>query len=106
MAGHVDDFHLAGNENSPRWQEIKLSIDTRYRWGTAKLNSYRHAGTDLEIVEDPAHGRYPVVDQSFYIEKEITACPASRAAQAQHGSQVFQAASCPNLERCLCCWFR
>jgi hypothetical protein len=77
MAGHVDDFHLAGNENSPRWQEIKLSIDTRYRWGTAKLNSYRHAGTDLEIVEDPAHGRYPVVDQSFYIEKEITACPAS-----------------------------
>ena len=101
MAGHVDDFHRAGNENSPRWQEIKHSIDTRYRWGTAKLNSYRHAGTDLEMVEDPVHGRCLVVDQSFYIEtlqdvdiepnrfcqseallsqKEITACRASLGA--------------------------
>jgi len=68
MAGHVDDFHRAGNQNSPQWQEIKRSIDTRYRWGTAKLNSYRHAGTDLEIAEDPAHGRCLVVDQSLYIE--------------------------------------
>ena len=30
MAGHVDDFHRAGNQNSPQWQEFKRSIDTRY----------------------------------------------------------------------------
>ena len=68
MAGHVDDFHRAGNENSAAWKQIKQSIDQRYKWGGVKLNAYRHAGTDLEIVNDATLGRCLVVDQSYYVE--------------------------------------
>ena len=68
MAGHVDDFHRAGNENSAAWKQIKQSIDQRYKWGSVKLNAYRHAGTDLEIVNDATLGRCLVVDQSYYVE--------------------------------------
>lgn len=50
MAGHVDDFHRAGNENSAAWRHIKQSIDQCYKWGSVKVNAYRHAGTHLVVV--------------------------------------------------------
>ncbi|CAK9112453.1 unnamed protein product [Durusdinium trenchii] len=68
MAGHVDDFHRAGDVKDSRWTQIKAAIDKQYRWGTAKQNSYRHAGTDLSMQKDAKFGRCLVVDQQFYIE--------------------------------------
>ena len=49
-------------------KHIKQSIDQRYKWGSVKMNAYRHAGTDLEIVNDPSLGRCLVVHQSYYVE--------------------------------------
>ena len=46
----------------------KAAIDKQYRWGAAKQNSYRHAGTDLSTQKDAKFGRCLVVDQQFYIE--------------------------------------
>ena len=101
MAGHVDDFHRAGDMSDERWLQVRKSIDEMYKWGSVKVNAYRHAGTDLEMKTDPKFGRCLVVDQSFYIEtlqdieidpqrfsqgeevltaKEITACRASLGA--------------------------
>ena len=101
MAGHVDDFHRAGDKNNPRWNEVRASIDKMYKWGTVKTNQYRHAGTDLTMTNDPAFGRCLVIDQSYYIDsiqdvqiapdrfsksdsiltpKEITECRASLGA--------------------------
>ncbi|CAL1139358.1 unnamed protein product [Cladocopium goreaui] len=98
MAGHVDDFHRAGDLQDERWLKIRSSIDTMYKWGQLKKNEYRHAGTDLSMTTDPNYGRCLVVDQSYYIEmledvqidpqrfsmtsspltaKEISACRAS-----------------------------
>ena len=98
MAGHVDDFHRAGDLQDERWLKIRSSIDTMYKWGQLKKNEYRHAGTDLSMATDPTYGRCLVVDQSYYIEmledvqidpqrfsmtsspltsKEISACRAS-----------------------------
>ena len=101
MAGHVDDFHRAGDKNNPRWNEVRASIDKMYKWGSVKTNQYRHAGTDLTMTNDSAFGRCLVIDQSYYIDsiqdvqiapdrfsksdssltpKEITECRASLGA--------------------------
>jgi hypothetical protein len=68
MAGHVDDFHRAGDVSDERWLKIRASIDSMYKWGQLKKNEYRHAGTDLSMKTDPIYGRCLVVDQSYYIE--------------------------------------
>ena len=68
MSGHVDDFHRAGQSDNPKWNAICKKIDELYKWGSVKHNSYRHAGTDLQIVQDPQFGRCLVVDQSYYVE--------------------------------------
>lgn len=63
MGGHVDDFHCAGNMNSPRRQDIRKRIDSRYRWGTVKINQYRHAGASLGAVQWLAFKRSPWLAQ-------------------------------------------
>ena len=68
LAGHVDDFHRAGDCSDPRWLAVRSAIDAQYRWGSTKTNQYRHAGTDLTMTQDPEFGRCLVVDQSYYIE--------------------------------------
>ena len=62
MAGHVDDFHRAGDVSDERWLKIRASIDSMYKWG--KKNEHRHAGTDLAMKTDPIYGKCLVVDQS------------------------------------------
>ncbi|OLP86139.1 hypothetical protein AK812_SmicGene32791 [Symbiodinium microadriaticum] len=44
MGGHVDDFHRIGDQRSAEWLAIRKSIDEAYKWGTAKVGRYRHAG--------------------------------------------------------------
>ena len=51
MGGHVDDFHRVG-DGSPEWLEIKEKINKAYKWGMAKVNNYRHAGTDIMTLKD------------------------------------------------------
>ena len=68
MAGHVDDFHRAGDRTNERWNEIRRKIDALYKWGSIKTNQYRHAGTDLSMHSDSVYGRTLVVDQQYYIE--------------------------------------
>ena len=92
MGGHVDDFHRAGNMKSTAWQAIRKRIDQRYRWGTTKMNQYRHAGTDLTMTEDPQHGRCLAVDQSFYIgtlqDVDISASRMSQPAAELTASEI------------------
>ena len=101
MAGHVDDFHRAGDRTDEKWNEIRRKIDALYTWGSIKTNQYRHAGTDLSMHSDSVYGRTLVVDQQYYIEtlqdvqidpqrfsqghlemtaKEVTECRASLGA--------------------------
>eukprot|EP00435_Cladocopium_sp_Y103_P006371 s604_g2.t1 len=68
MAGHVDDFHRAGDLRDERWLQIRSQIDAMYKWGQLKKNEYRHAGTDLCMTMDPTFGRCLTIDQSYYIE--------------------------------------
>ena len=68
MAGHVDDFHRAGDLSDQRWLQISSKIDAMYKWGQLKKNEYRHAGTDLTLTQDPVFGRCLTIDQSYYIE--------------------------------------
>ena len=68
MAGHVDDFHRAGDLSDQRWLQIRSKIDAMYKWGQLKRNEYRHAGTDLTLTQDPVFGRCLNIDQSYYIE--------------------------------------
>ena len=68
MGGHVDDFHRVGNSKSPEWVEICQKIDKAYQWGTIKRRSYRHAGTDINTI-DQADGTFRIeIDQDAYIE--------------------------------------
>ena len=67
MGGHVDDFHRIG-DNSSEWLDIKKQIDTSYKWGMAKTDSYRHAGTDVSTVVDENNNKMIVVDQTYYTE--------------------------------------
>ena len=50
MGGHVDDFHVVGNPHSDEWKMIYDRILASYKWGTAKRENYRHAGTDIKTV--------------------------------------------------------
>ena len=36
MAGHVDDFHRAGDRTNAKWNEIRRKIDALYKWGSIK----------------------------------------------------------------------
>ena len=68
MGGHVDDFHRIGDNDSEEWQAIKQAIDKAYKWGTAKVQNYRHAGTDVSTVMDARNYMKVVVDQDYYVE--------------------------------------
>ena len=68
MGGHVDDFHRIGSPHDEEWAAIKRSIDEAYTWGTAKVGSYRHAGTDIEVTRDHDGDRVITVNQQYYID--------------------------------------
>ena len=68
MGGHVDDFHRVGCRRSPEWQEVKRQIDAAYKWGTAKKDEYRHAGTDLKVTRDTDGHQVITVNQQYYID--------------------------------------
>ncbi|OLQ13334.1 hypothetical protein AK812_SmicGene2723 [Symbiodinium microadriaticum] len=67
MGGHVDDFHRIGDD-SPEWLSIKESVNKAYKWGTAKVRSYRHAGTDVFTVPDELGHDSIEVNQDYYTE--------------------------------------
>ena len=68
MGGHVDDFHCVGDPRSQAWKAIYAKILSAYKWGTAKENNYRHAGTDLKTIPD-GNGNFKItIDQDAYIE--------------------------------------
>ncbi|OLQ06342.1 hypothetical protein AK812_SmicGene10384 [Symbiodinium microadriaticum] len=67
MGGHVDDFHRIGDD-SPEWLSIKESVNKAYKWGTAKVRSYRHAGTDVVTVPDELGHDSIEVNQDYYTE--------------------------------------
>ena len=67
MGGHVDDFHRIGDD-SPEWLSIKESVNKAYKWGTAKVRSYRHAGTDVITVPDELGHDSIEVNQDYYTE--------------------------------------
>ena len=68
MGGHVDDFHCVGDPHSQEWKAIYAKILSAYKWGTAKENNYRHAGTDLKTIPD-GNGNFKItIDQDAYIE--------------------------------------
>ena len=68
MGGHVDDFHRIGSPHDEEWAAIKRSIDEAYTWGTAKVGSYRHAGTDIEVTRDRDGDQVITVNQQYYID--------------------------------------
>ena len=68
MGGHVDDFHRAGDLTNEAWCKVRQLTNEAYKWGQVKSNSYRHAGTDLEMKENAIDGRYLEVHQDSYIE--------------------------------------
>jgi hypothetical protein len=47
VGGHVDDFNRAGDLQDPEWLRIREAIDKSYKWGTVKINQYRHTGLDI-----------------------------------------------------------
>ena len=67
IGGHVDDFNRAGDLTDPAWCKIRSEIDKSYKWGTTKVNQYRHTGLDLNVKYEGDD--YVVeVDQNFYAE--------------------------------------
>ena len=67
IGGHVDDFNRGGDLQDPLWLEIRSKIDQAYKWGTTKVNNYRHTGLDLQV--RPEGGQhYITVDQDFYVD--------------------------------------
>ena len=95
MAGHVDDFHRSGDMKDPRWLKIRSEIDKKWKWGLAKKNEYRHAGTDLHMETDPVYGRCLVVDQNFYIEMlEDVQIDPQRFSQSQELMQSNEITAC------------
>ena len=67
MGGHVDDFHRVG-DGSSEWLAIKEKINGAYKWGMAKRNNYRHAGTDVSTIRDDRGYMKIVVNQDYYAE--------------------------------------
>ena len=57
--------HRVGKNKSPEWVEICQKIDKAYQWGTIKRRSYRHAGTDINTI-DQADGTFR--QDAYYIE--------------------------------------
>lgn len=47
--GHVDDFNRAGDLADPEWARVREGIDRAYKWGSVKVNNYRHTGIDLSV---------------------------------------------------------
>ncbi len=67
VGGHVDDFNRAGDLQDPEWLRIRAEIDKSYKWGTTKVNQYRHTGLDLQVRQEG--GEYYVeMDQTFYTD--------------------------------------
>eukprot|EP00434_Breviolum_minutum_P013481 symbB.v1.2.011883.t2/scaffold806.1/size231046/10 len=52
VGGHVDDFNRAGDLQDPEWLRIRAEIDKSYKWGTTKVNQYRHTGLDLQVKQE------------------------------------------------------
>ena len=50
MGGHVDDFNRGGDLKNGKWLEIR-TIDEKFKWGTIRLNSYRHIGMDVNVID-------------------------------------------------------
>lgn len=67
IGGHVDDFNRAGDLQDPLWLEIRSKIDQAYKWGTTKVNNYRHTGLDLQVRSEGGQ-HYITVDQDFYVD--------------------------------------
>ena len=67
IGGHVDDFNRAGDLQDPLWLEVRSKIDQAYKWGTTKVNNYRHTGLDLQVRSE-GNQHYITVDQDFYVE--------------------------------------
>ena len=64
----MDDFHRIGDKNSNEWLDIMHKVDQAYKWGTVKMRSYRHAGTDVETM-NADDGTFNIsVSQDAYIE--------------------------------------
>ena len=68
MGGHVDDFHRIGDPRSNEWATICARIDAAYKWGTAKTDEYRHAGTDLKVSRDRNGDQTITVNQQYYVD--------------------------------------
>ena len=68
MGGHVDDFHVAGNPHSEEWKVIYNKILAAYKWGMAKEQNYRHAGTDLKTIFNKDKTFKISIDQNSYVE--------------------------------------
>lgn len=66
--GHVDDFHRIGDPRSNEWATICARTDAAYKWGTAKVDEYRHAGTDLKVSRDRDGNQTITVNQQYYID--------------------------------------
>ena len=95
MSGHVDDFHRAGRRENAKWISICEQIDKLYKWGSVKHNAYRHAGTDLQMVNDQQFGRCLIVDQQYYVEtlQDVEVDP-QRFSQPQLDLSAREVSSC------------
>ena len=95
MSGHVDDFHRAGRREKAKWISICGQIDKLYKWGSVKHNAYRHAGTDLQMVNDQQFGRCLIVDQQYYVEtlQDVEVDP-QRFSQPQLDLSAREVSSC------------
>ena len=56
-----DDFNRGGDLRNERWLEIRKKIDEKFKRGTVRLNSYRHIGVDVNVVDQ---------GEEFYVELE------------------------------------
>jgi hypothetical protein len=68
MCGHVDDFHRIGDPRSEEWAYICKRSDEAYKWGTAKVDEYRHADTDIQVTRDRDGDQVITVNQQYYID--------------------------------------
>ncbi|CAK9075538.1 unnamed protein product [Durusdinium trenchii] len=58
----------ARQDAETEWAAVKRSIDEAYTWGTAKVGSYRHAGTDIEVTRDRDGDQVITVNQQYYVD--------------------------------------
>ena len=76
VGGHVDDFNRAGDLQDPEWLRIREAIDKSYKWGTVKINQYRHTGLDINVKTE-GNDFLVEVDQNYYVEglMDLTIAP-------------------------------